>query len=185
MATITEIEDLIAQLHNDGKNIREIAKTVHKNFSYVGAVLKKRFPEEYAVSNNTAPSLETQALKLFSEGKTPEQVVIMLDQRPEDVINWYKHHLHLTNMLRLMRIYEEYGDNISSLVKLHRYAKKNNMGPKEVAVAVSNLHQITEAKVELANLNRQINEKMSRLAGLELDSLPRQRVYGYYNGPGW
>jgi predicted methyltransferase len=81
MVTTEEIEELIVKLHNEHKTTREISKIVHKNFSYVGPVLRKRFPEEYP----NEISKETQALKLFSIKKTPTQVAIELDEKPDSV----------------------------------------------------------------------------------------------------
>jgi hypothetical protein len=51
MVTTHDIEEIIVKLHKEHKTTREISKFVHKNFSYVGAVLRKRFPEEYADDN--------------------------------------------------------------------------------------------------------------------------------------
>jgi hypothetical protein len=76
LPSITEIEELIVQLHNEGKTMREIAKVVHKNFTYIGAILRRRFPEEFI--DNTKSNKETKALKLFYEKKSPTQVAIEL-----------------------------------------------------------------------------------------------------------
>jgi YesN/AraC family two-component response regulator len=65
LPSITEIEELIVQLHNEGKTMREIAKVVHKNFTYIGAILRRRFPEEFI--DNSKSNKETKALKLFYE----------------------------------------------------------------------------------------------------------------------
>jgi hypothetical protein len=76
LPSITEIEELIVQLHNEGKTMREIAKVVHKNFTYIGAILRRRFPEEFI--DNTKSNKETKALKLFYEKKSPTQIAIEL-----------------------------------------------------------------------------------------------------------
>jgi len=64
LPSVTEIEELIVQLHNQGKTMRDIAKVVHKNFTYIGAILR-RFPEEFI--DNSKSNKETKALKLFYE----------------------------------------------------------------------------------------------------------------------
>lgn len=56
--------------------MREIAKVVHKNFTYIGAILRRRFPEEFI--DNTKSNKETKALKLFYEKKSPTQIAIEL-----------------------------------------------------------------------------------------------------------
>lgn len=52
MVTIKEIEERIAELHKQGKTSKEISKDVHKNYTFIGAALRKLFPEEYT-DNNT------------------------------------------------------------------------------------------------------------------------------------
>lgn len=103
MVTTDEIEELIVKLHKEHKTTREIAKVVHKNFSYVGAVLKKRFPEEYADDN--AISKEIQALKLFSLGKTATQVAIELNEIPDHVEEYFVNYWRLERMQSLCKIY--------------------------------------------------------------------------------
>ena len=58
-----ETEEHIVRLHKEGKNIREIAKAVHKNFTYISVVLRKRLPEEYT-GNNTTKRLERSSFFL-------------------------------------------------------------------------------------------------------------------------
>ena len=78
MVTADDIEFKIVRLHEEGKTSKFIAGAVHKNFTYIGAVLRKRFPEEYADADNSIITKETQALKLFSLRKTPTQAAIEL-----------------------------------------------------------------------------------------------------------
>jgi hypothetical protein len=63
MVTVSEIEEQIADLHKQGKTSKVISKVVHKNYTYIGAVLRKRFPEEYTDSCTT--NRETQAPASF------------------------------------------------------------------------------------------------------------------------
>ena len=67
MVTSEEIEEQIVELHKEGKTSKEISKVVHKNFTFIGAVLRKRFPEEYPDTENNEEDKETEALKLFSK----------------------------------------------------------------------------------------------------------------------
>ena len=80
--------------------MREISKMIHKNFTFIGAVLRKRFPEEYTGSCST--NRETQALKLFSEERTPTQVAIELGSSTDETEKFY------TNFWRLESLYELY-----------------------------------------------------------------------------
>lgn len=110
MASNTEIEELIVQLHKEGKTMREISKLVHKNFTYIGAVLRKRFPEEYTDSCTT--NTETQALKLFSEKRTPTQVAIELGSSTDETEKFYTNFWRLEGLYELYNIYKEYPRNL-------------------------------------------------------------------------
>jgi len=59
MVSADEIEERIAELHRERKTSKEISKIVHKNFTFIGAVLRKRFPEEYPNTENSEENKET------------------------------------------------------------------------------------------------------------------------------
>jgi hypothetical protein len=129
MITTDEIEELIVRLHNEHKTTREISKFVHKNFSYVGAVLRKRFPEEYPNENKI--SKETQALKLFTSKKTPTQVAIELDEKPDSVETYFSDFWRLESMQSLYNIYLENKKIIPNLLRLYKLLKKKNISPRD------------------------------------------------------
>ena len=107
MVTADEIEDTIAELHKERKTSKEISKIVHKNFTFIGAVLRKRFPEEYANGNNSEENKETEALKLFSEKKSPTEVAIKLGLNYEETEKIYLDYWRLEGLYELYRIYCE------------------------------------------------------------------------------
>ena len=110
MATNTEIEELIVQLHKEGKTMREISKVIHKNFTYIGAVLRKRYPEEY--TDRCTMNKETQALKLFTEKRTPTQVAIELGSSTDETEKFYTNFWRLEGLYELYTIYKEYTRNL-------------------------------------------------------------------------
>jgi len=172
MVTSREIEETIAQLHKEGKGTREISAEVHKNFTYVGAVLRKRFPEEYENSNNNSLvdcTAETQALMLFKEGKTPTEVAILLNANPETVLEWHNHYLRLEGRHSLVQILDLYRTQPHSLLRLLKEVKRSKLGLKGAAAALKNVRLVEEKKKELTRINMEIAEKMNELAGLELD----------------
>jgi len=107
MVTSAEIEATIVGMHEENKTMREISKAVHKNYSYIGAILKKRFPEEYPDTDNSAASQETEALKLFSEKKSPTEVAINLGWGFEQTEKVYLDFWRLEGLYELYRIYCE------------------------------------------------------------------------------
>jgi intein-encoded DNA endonuclease-like protein len=127
MVTTDDIEEIIVKLHKEHKTTREISKFVHKNFSYVGAVLRKRFPEEYADDNTI--SKETQALKLFSSGKNPTQVAIELNESPISVEKYLSDFWRLEGMQSLSKIYLENKKAVPNLLRLHKLLEEKNISP--------------------------------------------------------
>ena len=105
----SEVEELIVKLHEAGKNMREISKheKVRKNFTFIGAVLRKRFPEEYTDTDNSTITKETQALKLFSLRKTPTQAAIELNETPDSIEKYFMDYWRLQRMFSLYKIYQE------------------------------------------------------------------------------
>ena len=103
MVTSDEIEEQIAQMHIEQKTSKEISKIVHKNFTFIGAVLRKRFPEEYA--DNSEENKETEALKLFSEKKSPTEVAIKLGLNFDQTEKVYLDFWRLERMYELYSIY--------------------------------------------------------------------------------
>jgi hypothetical protein len=110
LASITEIEELIVQLHKEGKTMREISKVIHKNFTYIGAILRKRFPGEY--NDRFTMSKETQALKLFTEKRTPTQVAIELGSSTDETEKFYTNFWRLEDLYGLYNIYKDYARNL-------------------------------------------------------------------------
>ena len=107
---MTEIEEQIVRLHKEGKTMREISKVVHKNFTYIGAVLRRRFPDEYVNNDNSKTiSKETQALKLFKKEKDLVYVMTKLDMKPEDVKKLYLEFQSLQGLPSLKDIHNELG----------------------------------------------------------------------------
>jgi hypothetical protein len=82
----TEKEQYVIQLYKENKSTREIAKLTHMSFRDIGIITKKvkleadgeRGPSQED-DNIKSKSKTTQALKLFSELKSPIEVTIELD----------------------------------------------------------------------------------------------------------
>lgn len=79
-------EELVIKLYKEGKTIREIAHIVHISFTDIGKIIRKMNGQ----NNNDSIDLknkskDTQALYLFSIGRTPLQVKLELDIPTSDV----------------------------------------------------------------------------------------------------
>ena len=83
---------------------------VHKNFTYIGAVLRRRFPDEYVNNDNSKTvSKETKALKLFKKEKDLVYVMTKLDIKPEEVKKLYLEYQTLEGLPSLKDMHNELG----------------------------------------------------------------------------
>jgi hypothetical protein len=128
MVTSNEIEDEIAKLHKEHRTSREISKCIHKNYTYIGAVLRKRFPEEYA--DNSTISKETEALKLFSEKKSPTEVAIKLEWNFDQTEKVYLDYLRLERLYELYIIYKEQKQNLREFLWFYKRLMARKVTPK-------------------------------------------------------
>jgi hypothetical protein len=129
MVTSDEIEERIVELHKEGKTSKEISKVVHKNFTLIGAVLRKRFPEEYADNGSGTITKETQALKLFSLRKTPTQAAIELNETPDSIEKYFMDFWRLQRMYSLYNIYRENKKAIPNILRLYNSLEKKRIRP--------------------------------------------------------
>ena len=138
-----EKEEHIVQLHREGKNIREISKVVHKNFTYIGAVLRRRFPDEYVNNDNSKTvSKETQALKLFKKGKDLVYVMTKLDMKPEEVKKLYLEFLTLQGLPSLTDMHNELG-NFTILIQAYKKILQSGIGIDKVSQDCGNSRRNT------------------------------------------
>jgi hypothetical protein len=149
MVTYSEIEERIASLHKEGKNIKEISKIVHKNYTFIGAVLRKRFPEEY--KNSITVNKETQALKLFSKKKTPTQVAIKLDSSTDETENYYTNFWRLEGLYELYNIYKEYPRNLREFLHFLNHLRDRKITTRVGFNKVLKIIDDNKTTEELAN----------------------------------
>src|SRR5215472_17985483 len=124
-----EKEQYVIQLYKENKSTREIAKLTHMSFRDIGIVTKKvkleaqgergRLEEDDIKSK----SKTTQAFKLFSEFKSPVDIIIELDLPANQVRVLYQEYLELEGFYRLTQIYEEAKYDLDDLLRLHRIVK--------------------------------------------------------------
>src|SRR6476620_11504384 len=113
-----ETEDLIVDLYyNQKKTFREIQQIVRKYPRDIKVILNKVEPERSSLS------IPAQAYKLYSEGKTPIEVAIILNIREPEATQFNLEYWKLSQLHSLNRIYQDTNGNLSSLVDLHRQMK--------------------------------------------------------------
>jgi hypothetical protein len=175
--TRQERERLVLELYyNQGKTYREIAKEARMSPRDIGVILNKAVEEKKSEGskeeqdniesekNQERLSLSAQAYKLFSDRKTPLEVVIALNLKESEVTKFYKEYWKLRQLYNLNMVYEETKGNIEPFLKLYKLAKAKGMGVKQVV----NLLQITNNDLPA------VEKRFKRLRN-EMSSLQFQR----------
>src|SRR5215831_11449009 len=134
-----EKEQYVIRLYKENKSTREIAELVHMSFRDIGAITKKvkleadgeRWPLEEDDDINSK-SKTTQAIKLFSELKSPVEVTIALDLPANQVRAICREYWELEGMYGLSQIYDEAKYDLYDLLRLHRIAKVLGMEKRDI-----------------------------------------------------
>ncbi len=117
-------ERLVLDLHDQGKNSREIAEIARMSFREIGKILRNAVKEKEAEQEQAREELlSSQAYNLFSEGKTPAEVAIELKIRAPQAIIFYREYWDLVRLGSLNQIYREINHDIWYFVELYRLAK--------------------------------------------------------------
>ena len=132
--TRQEKEKSILDLYNQGKTYKQIAELARVSPRDIKPVLERAEKErEKELGINTQEgnnrtgnsqmqktSSFSQAYRLFSEGKTPLEVSIELNLKQPKSARYYREYWKLQQLYDLDLIYEDIGDDISYIIKLHR-----------------------------------------------------------------
>jgi DNA-binding Lrp family transcriptional regulator len=119
--TREEKERLVLDLYNLRTPIRDIAREAGMSFRDIGRIIDKKEKEKESREGQVQQMyLSTHAYKLFSEGKTPEEVAIALNLRQAQVIEFYTEHWKLNGLYILNQIYEVNGsvETINTMMRL-------------------------------------------------------------------
>jgi hypothetical protein len=161
--TREEREEYVIQLYKQNNSIREIARLVHMSFRDIGVIINKAKlqaeRERGYVTVDTEPkSKESQAFKLFSEGKSPVQVAIALDLDAGRVRAIYYDYWELKGMYKLAEIYIELGrDDLLSLIRLQKIFKHLGMKQRDMfKVLQLAKHNQLELQAKVEYLENQI-----------------------------
>jgi hypothetical protein len=193
-----EKEQYVIQLYQENKSIREIAKLMHMSFSGIAAITKKvkleadrkRGQLEQGDDDIKSKSKITQAIKLFSEFKSPIDVIIALDLPANQVREIYLEYLELDGMNRLAKIYEEAKYDLDDLLRLHRIVKVLGLEKHDIISAFELIkhNQLETLQAKVQNLRNDMdmleNEKtkaastlfrLKRMIGEAEESLAQKR----------
>jgi hypothetical protein len=182
--TRSEKEELVKQLYEEGKTIREIAKAVHMSFGPIGSIIRKVTGDSSKDSNNEhTTSKETEALKLFQEGKTPVEAAIILDTSSDETEDLYLGYLGLKNLHQLVSIYKELKFQLPSFIKFFKHLRNAGIREEDVADVIREAKQIPFLRNtfrDLTNANNNLDEQrkimISELTGIQ-NEVERHKTY--------
>ncbi len=152
--TFNDKEKLVMKLLEEGKNFQEIAQEAHVSFSFISMVKKKMMGEDTTV--NKRLSIPTQALKLFSEGKSVIEVTIILDRPVSEVRGYHNEYLGLKGLNFLVSLLEVHRDHLPTISKLIKYVIQNPLTKNDLIAALALVNDITRLKTTKKNLEDRI-----------------------------
>jgi hypothetical protein len=197
-----EKKQYVIQLYKENRSTREIAKVVHMSFKDIGAITKKvkleaaRERGQLEDDDVKSKSKTTQAIKLFSELKSPVEVAIALDLPVDQVQAIYQEYWKLEGMYGLAQIYEEAKHDVHDLLRLHRIVKDLGMERQDIINVLEfvKYHQLRSLQWKAAYLRYQINKletekteamnkifKLKRMIGESEETLAQKRDMALVN----
>jgi len=180
----SEKEQRIIEMYEAGCTIREIAKEVHMSFGPIGNIIRKVTGDSGKDGNNEhTKSKETEALKLFQEGKTSVEVAIILDISYDETEDLYLGYLRLKNLHQFVLIYKKLKYQLPTFIKFFNHLRIARIKEEDVADLVREAKQIPLLRntfLDLtnanANLEKQGKEMMSELTSIR-NEVDRQEGY--------
>ena len=116
---------------NQHKTYAEIAEIEKMSPRDIHAIIKE---EEARRQKDKQQEISTQAYKLFSEGKTPIEVAIILNLPASKVSKLYIEYWKLRGLDKLYTIYKETNGKLWTFLKLYKeLIKKRRMSIEQVA----------------------------------------------------
>jgi DNA-binding CsgD family transcriptional regulator len=133
--TPAEKEEYVLDMLERGYSYPQIMRECHVSPSTISSVKKKFFGDD-ASKNASQISKETQAIKLFNEGKKPIEVAIQLDIATDYVFQFYNNFQRLRNLEAFISSYEHVRGNIQPYLQLFDLMDGLGMTPEQVAQQV-------------------------------------------------
>ncbi|MGH9987904.1 MAG: hypothetical protein ACRD8W_28515, partial [Nitrososphaeraceae archaeon] len=147
----------------------------HMSFGPIGNIIRKVAGDSSKDSNNEhTQSKETEALKLFQEGKTSVEVAITLNISYDETEDLYLGYLRLNNLHQLVLIYKDMKYQLPSFVKFFNHLRIAGIKEEDVADLIKEAKQIPflrktflDLTNEITNLTAQRNALQDKLSSLQ------------------
>jgi hypothetical protein len=158
--SIQDKEKRIMKLLEEDRTFKEIAQKEHVSFSFISIANKKRLGLDQSVKKQS--SIPTQALKLFSEGKSVIEVIIILDRPSAEICKYHDDYLRLKNRSYLVFLIEAYHDSLPTIVKIIKYLIQNPSTKDDLIATVALVKDIPKLRNIKQNLEEKIRELTKR-----------------------
>lgn len=183
--TRQEKEKMILDLYNQGKTYKEISEIVRvspRDIKPVLAKAEKEREKELGIitqegNNDGTESSQTrkvsafsQAYCLFSEDKAPLDVAIELNLREPEATRYYRQYWKLRQLYSLNIVYEEIGDDIIHIPKIHRKIRAAGMGVDQAISLIKN------ANNDLPTLEEKYQKLKREVSSLEFKKLEAEKT---------
>lgn len=163
--TRPEKEKRVRELLEQGKSTREIADEVHMSFGDIGSIRRRSSGETEAQTKNVGEitlSIDTKVFKLFEQGKTPIEVAIQLDLKPNDVARLYREWWDLKGLELLNRLYEETKDEIFEFHAVYSQIKEEGLPATKVIAAARSIEQLPFLESRLTTIQNELQDLESK-----------------------
>jgi hypothetical protein len=140
------------------------------SFSDIGAITRKVTGDNRPKGQAVEASKETQAYKLYMEGKKPVEVAIALNLGSNDVERFYREYWRLQHLYKLTECYDEIKDYLSSFLRLHRLMIQGKMKEEDILSALkyakelpSLENRLQQTKNEFEDIENTMNNRKAEL----------------------
>src|SRR5918912_693338 len=175
-----EREERVLDLHfNQNKNYRQIAQEMKMSVRDIGEIVNRAKQEKERQEHK---ALFVQAYELFSKGKKPLEVAIILNLGQAQVTAYYADYLKLIQLDDITKIYQELGSGVWDFVKLCKEAKAAKMGTPQIVnllkIANNHLPSVEHRYEQLQTHNNQLesivktkSEELQDINSLKTDAI--------------
>lgn len=131
-------------------NYRTIQKKAHLSFSDIKKIQDKISGEDQNYQKNKKLSKTTQAIVLFSKGKSPLEITIKLDMVPEEVENAYQGFLMLNALNPISKLIKD--KEIQKFSRFYELCKKNQIDDTKMSYILDHRNNTSQLRYEYESL---------------------------------
>lgn len=176
-----EKETLVLELANEGKTSREIAKAVHISPQDIGNIIR-RYTGDVNEEDNEIKKLtvESQAFKMYKEGRNNVDIAISLNLPAANVISLYQDFQEMSNLNKLNQLYYYLGQNLRIFIELYDRMKEEGL------LTTKDILNVVTTQARIRDLDRTISDLYDEIARLNILRMDlRDKIHKLQNALNW